>query len=470
MPSSMNYKTLFRNFLYAGLAQGMGLILGLFTSLVIPKFLSIEDFGYWQLFLFYSSYVGFFHFGLNDGVYLIKGGQSRSIINRSEIASQFLFCLILQFAISLFIVIVIFLSSLESERQFVLFATALFLVVCNASSFLGYLFQAMNETKTFSISILVNQLIFFFFLVIMLAFNIIDYHLYVLAYLLAKLCSLLYCIGKSFDILKSNILPFSNILKTSFLSIRVGMKLMIANIASTLIFGIVRFLVDFTWGIESFGQLSLSISLMTFILTFLSQIGMVLFPALRQADKQETKRFINVLRDISYLLFPIVYIFYVPIAWIIEIWLPQYQTAIFWFALLLPACIYDGKMNICYSTYYKVSRNEDLLLRINIVTVILSTIGAVASILVFDSPEFAILSAVIAITIRSYASDSIISKKLDLTNRFRFGDLIITLIFLLTVLNSSDLIVEIACTIAYLIFVFKNKRLTKSLIGLKKTG
>lgn len=36
----------------------------------------MEEYGYCQLHLFYSSYVGFLHFGWNDGIYLRYGGKN----------------------------------------------------------------------------------------------------------------------------------------------------------------------------------------------------------------------------------------------------------------------------------------------------------------------------------------------------------------------------------------------------------
>ena len=51
--------------------------------------LSVNDFGYWQLFIFYTSYVGFFHFGFNDGIYLLNGGKNYDELNYNEIGGAF---------------------------------------------------------------------------------------------------------------------------------------------------------------------------------------------------------------------------------------------------------------------------------------------------------------------------------------------------------------------------------------------
>lgn len=51
-------------------ANLISLGVSLITSFVLPYFISVEDYGYWQLFILYAGYVGFFSFGFNDGVHL----------------------------------------------------------------------------------------------------------------------------------------------------------------------------------------------------------------------------------------------------------------------------------------------------------------------------------------------------------------------------------------------------------------
>ena len=85
----MNYKKLVTNALVAFSAQGISLVVSFVMSLLVPKVLGVASYGYWQLFIFYAGYSGFFHFGLNDGVYLVEGGKSRNEINKVIINSQF---------------------------------------------------------------------------------------------------------------------------------------------------------------------------------------------------------------------------------------------------------------------------------------------------------------------------------------------------------------------------------------------
>ena len=84
----LDTRKLASDIIVAFLAQALSIASSVATTLILPKFLGIESFGYWQLFLFYVSYIGFFHLGINDGVYLINGGESRSRIDKKDINSQ----------------------------------------------------------------------------------------------------------------------------------------------------------------------------------------------------------------------------------------------------------------------------------------------------------------------------------------------------------------------------------------------
>lgn len=119
-------------------------------SLLVPKVLGVTTYGYWQLFVFYVSYSGFFHLGLNDGVYLIEGGRTRIEIDKKLINSQFIVASVMRLGAGLLISLAGVVFADSSQRRFVLLAFALYTVMLNLSSYFGYVFQAMNETKLYS--------------------------------------------------------------------------------------------------------------------------------------------------------------------------------------------------------------------------------------------------------------------------------------------------------------------------------
>lgn len=223
------------------------MLLSVVTSLLVPKVLGVAEFGYWQLFIFYISYVGFFHLGLNDGVYLLKGGQTRDEIDKVSIGRQFWCGMAYQTIFAAIIGLIAILGPFEEKREFVIIVTALFMLLNNASSFIGYVFQSMNETKLFSFSVIVERLIFFVPLAFLLVARVSSFEPYVVAYAASKTCALAYCVCNARALLSPD---FSNVVaafQETRGSIRVGIKLMLANTASMLILGIARALIDSVW-------------------------------------------------------------------------------------------------------------------------------------------------------------------------------------------------------------------------------
>lgn len=429
---TLNYRKLASNALAAFFAQGISMLISAMTSIFVPKIMGVEDFGYWQLFMFYASYVGFFHLGINDGVYLEQGGKTRSEINKKEIASEFRFSIVYQSAFALILVFVGQHAIESPSRAFVITATALFLLLNNLSSFLGFLLQSMNEIKKYSISILVDRLIFLIPLFIFLIIRCADFKLYILAYACSKTCCLLYCIYNLRDIIFAKALPFKQTLSLSAKSIRVGFKLTIANVSSMLIIGIARALVDMEWGIKDFGQVSFALSLVTFFLTFVSQASLVLFPALRTIDKKELVHLYSSIKIFMSYFFPFAYLIFFPIAWIMRLWLPQYSIAFSYLAILMPICVFDTKMDICCTTYMKVMRMEKQLLILNLSSVCISAIGCYFVVKVFHSINGILIVAVSVVILRSIIAEMLVNLRLNVTSDIiTLFELFVTVIYIM---------------------------------------
>jgi O-antigen/teichoic acid export membrane protein len=189
---------------------------------------------------------------------------------------------------------------------------------------------------------------------------------------------------------------------------------MLSNIASLLILGIGRFIVDRIWGVAAFGKFSFSLSLTNFFLLFISQVSMVLFPTLRRTSGEQQKVFYNVSRNILDILLAGIFLFYVPITYLLELWLPQYSESIKYLILLLPLCTFDGKMQMLCTTYLKVMNKERTLLKINVLSMIISLVLSLMGGYVFKNINLIIIFMVVTIAIRSVVAEVYLSKLMDM--------------------------------------------------------
>ena len=461
----MNLKKVLKDIALAFLSQGISTLSSIVLSLVLPKLLGVREYGYWQLLIFYMSYAGFMHFGLNDGLYLEKGGQTRGKIDKKSVNSQFMVSLLFQGIIAVGVFITALIGPFEEERAFVLAIFSVTFLLTNASTLLGFVFQAMNETPLFSLSCVIETLsLFAIFVALMIArVNVVEP--YLVAYLISKVFRLAYCVFHARDFIQAGLYTPKESLTFSLHSINIGIKLMISNIMSQLILGCVRFFIDANWGIEVFSIVSFSISIASLFLTFLSQVSMVFFPNLKQTSEDNLKKVFLVMRDGLDVMLPAIYVLFGPIVVILTAWLPQYAKSLELFSILFPICVFDGKMDIVGTTFFKVLRQEKQLLKINIVAFATSAVITIAGTYVFHSVEFTLTGVMLILGIRSTYSELKITKILGVeTTRLGFMALALSAAFVVIAQVASPLAASLAFCIIYLAYLFLNKKHLQSIL------
>ena len=84
----MEKLSIFKDSFWAVISQAISMLAGVVMSLILPKFMTVDEFGFGQLFLLYASYVGLLHLGAGDGIYLNLGGKYFNTINKTELYPQ----------------------------------------------------------------------------------------------------------------------------------------------------------------------------------------------------------------------------------------------------------------------------------------------------------------------------------------------------------------------------------------------
>ncbi|MBQ9231910.1 MAG: polysaccharide biosynthesis protein, partial [Prevotella sp.] len=267
-------KSFFSNIGYSFFAQIVQLALSVTVSFLLPKMLGIEQFGYWQLFIFYNSFAGFFHLGLVDGIYLKEGGNSYSGLNFNTLGFQLkvmaIFnCILILFGVSYSVLFV------AGSRRFVVVASCIFILISNINSFFSLLLQSVNEIKKSSLGRLFYSIPFLLF--ILLEFFVVRnnyFQIFVFVYFIANLLSLLFFIINTSDVLKKVFAEYHPGYKNEMIeNLKNGFVLMLANVTGLLILGFGRFMIDSTWGIEIFSVVSFALTLVNFVLMFTNQIS-----------------------------------------------------------------------------------------------------------------------------------------------------------------------------------------------------
>ena len=398
------------NLAYAIVAQGIGLLSSILTSLVLPKFLGVDDYAYWQLFLLYSSYSGFALLGLNDGIYLRLGGKTYGGLDYDELKAQQIVVIASQALVALGCLCAIGLGGFEPYRALVLCLCVLMGLLTNLTQCLRYVFQCTNLTRVSSLADLIAKGLFILCIVIALLLGA-EYSLpFILGYIFCQSVALAYVFVCARKILhaKAN---FSGVLRLCAADVVAGLKIMIAYYADSLIVGLTRMMTDWHLGLAVFGKLSLSFSLTNFVLTFIGQVSMVAFPVLKRLDANGQREKYLTLRLLLHTILPFVYLLYVPARIVLGLWLPEYEDSLSYLALTMPLCVYNCKASLLFNNYLKIGRREGVLCLINLATMVLNIVFASASIVGFESVEMATCGIVCSVALRDLAFELFMARK-----------------------------------------------------------
>ena len=223
----MNRKAIdfIKNFSYTLFSNLVSLLISALVVLVVPKLIGVEEYGYWQLYLFYTSYVGFLHFGWNDGVYLRYGGKDYDKIDKKLLFSQYHMLVISQLLIGMSIALLAVFFVRDPERMFIFQMTALCLVIVNSRYMLLFLLQATNRIKGYAQITILDRVTYLGLVLVLLAFGVREYKLMIVADLAGKFISLLFAMYSCRDIVFRRLSDFYFSFRETFLNISVELSL-----------------------------------------------------------------------------------------------------------------------------------------------------------------------------------------------------------------------------------------------------
>lgn len=363
----------FRNFIKDSCwtigGQGVSLLTSVIVSFILPKFISVEQFGYWQYFLLWASYVGVMHFGYGDGIYLKLGGQHWNKIDRKTWMPQIQHVFLLQVILAIIIVIASLVFCKDEKYLTIFLWTAAYLVIDNTYKIITMAMMATDQIQFVSKTVIIDKLLMSIGVIYLICTHCQEASYVICAYTLAHLVVCMMVIAKSH--LFKHIQKFSKKTTEGIIDVcKVGIVLMLANFVSILIMGLCRLAVEHYWDIKMFSKLSFSITIASFLLFFISQIGYVLFPILKRIRTEMQAMLYEKIDYIMTILPMVFYILFFAMYFFIMAWLPKYEESLKFLAFTAPCICYETRVVLLYNTYFKNLGQIKRLLYINILTVL----------------------------------------------------------------------------------------------------
>lgn len=387
---------------WAFLSQVVSLFSSLIISFILPKFIGVETFGYWQLFMLYTSYVGILHFGFSDGLYIKLGGSDFKKIDYQTYTPQIRLVVLIQviFAALLFVYSYTYIKG-DDQKQLVLYCLSAFILIDNTYKLLSFIFMATGEMIFYSKTVMLEKSIFSIAVLMCLLYidgSNVKYIIFI--YLVCHLIVCCLSIKKYRNFFSHYKCNFLQTCLNIYNNCKIGIVLMASNIMATLIVGSCKFIVERFWDIETFSKISFSLTISTFLLFFISQISYVLFPFLRKVSPTTQGEILTKatfgLTCGSFFAFSLIF----PIYGLLYFWLPKYHESLYFLTILAPICIYEIRTNLLYNTFFKNLSKVNELLIINTITILVSLMLYGISVF-YNSLDLIALSILITIILRS---------------------------------------------------------------------
>lgn len=415
------------------------LVSNIIIGFVVPAILSVNSYSNLKTYTLYLSYIGLLHFGFIDGLYIKYGGKSRNNINYRELKSEHSFLLITEFFISLlFIIISFFLHNI------ILFLFGLTIFPYMMQSFHRYVFQAIGDFNKYSI-IMNTYTISFLIMNIVLAiiFKSKNYVLYCLATLFANVIAMVF-FEINFYLNTRNIK--SKISKKNFLIIKIGIFVMLGNLAVMGLFGIDKWFIKIFFNSREFAYYSFAVSMMNIINILVNAISITFYSYLFDNNSDEK---INVIKDDLLVLGSLSSISYFPLAIIVKVFIPKYIAALGIISITFSIFPFLAVINALYINLYKINKDEKKYFKVVISMLVLSIIYNIIALLFHST--YCIAIATLATMITWFIYSSVDLKKINVSFLTVLYPIMLSVTFLVFAHFFSDLLGFLLYTITFIV-------------------
>lgn len=388
------------------------------------------------------------------------GGKYYKELNRERFSGQFRTYCFVECVFSFIILTITFLCDIPFDKRFVFAMLAVSIPLSLPKTFLQYVLQGTNRIKEYAKLSILDRSIYVVIVLGSVLLQIDDYKGIVIADLIGKAGSLVYAVYQCREIIFSKVENLSDILKEAWANILAGMNLMIANIASMLIIGMVRLGIENQWDVVTFGKVSLTMSVSNLLMVFIRAVAAIMFPLLRRINSEKFIEIYSVIRTSIMPLLLGMLVFYYPVKVVMSAWLPQYAESLNYMALLFPMCVYESKMSMLIETYMKSLRKERMLLVVNVLTVLLSVLLTGITVFGMHNLDMVVCSILVLLMFRCIVAELLLSKIISIKVKSDIlMEVILTIVFVWSswfIGGTQGLIIYAISYLTYLVIKYKD--------------
>lgn len=413
------------NMKFATLAQVATIGLSFFRILLIPKMISVEEFGNYQIYLLYLSYISIFILGFNDGVYLRYSKLTeKEIRDRNFKSTLVVFLSVLIIETIILILVGAFIWS--GEKRNIMLSVIINIPIVGVYGLMIYYLQINEKFKKYAIYTIIEKLIFIVGVIIIFFINKIKFYDFILLDIISKLVVVIFLLITEYKNFKNKLFSFKKGKDEFLKNIKAGWKIMIGIYVTVLFSGVCRIFIENTVDIYTFSYYSLANSMTNIIIIFSAALSVVIFPFIKKKKSSEYSTYFIFLNNAISRISPLLLISYFIIYLIVIKFLLGYYNALNYLNILYIIVILQLKIQVVNNTYYKILRKETLMLKDNLVSLVILILGCI----IFKNIKLILFWQVIVLLHRSISSQVSFINSMHIKNKFNnLRDIVTFIIF-----------------------------------------
>lgn len=379
------------------------LLSGVLIGLLLPKIIGVADYGYYKTFTLYIHYVGLFHFGISDGIYLLYGGKNYNELEKEKFRAYSLLFIVIEAVLSIVLVVFSF-AVLNGELQFIFCCIALYLLFYNVTGYYQMISQITGRftelsTRNVIQSLLITIEVIAFWAVHYFSNIEISYRPFTAIYTIITIVLAFWYIKTYHDItfgIKDNLRERTEDIPYF---IKVGFPLTIANLCSTLILSLDRQFVNILFDMETYAVYAFAYNMLSLVTTAISAISTVLYPKLKRTETEILKTMYSSLVAVILMIVFLSLSMYYPLCVFVNWFLPKYTGSLVIFRIIFPGLAISSAITIVMHNYYKTLGVNNIFFIKSIIILVISGIANYISYAVFKTTTAISIASIITMFI-----------------------------------------------------------------------
>ena len=428
---------------------------GIIVGFLLPKILSVENYGLYKTFSLYLTYVGFCSLGIIDGIVLDYGNYDYDKLDKTMFRTFTKWYGIIH-SVFFFIIVAIGVFVNDIDYSFIIFMLALNMLANNFTGYFQQISQITQRFNEYSVRKILQSISNILLVVGLYIYTIIDsnsvsYRSYIILIVTINMLLTIWYFYTYREIVFGDKLSLKET-KTQIIHLmKIGFPLLFANLCSTLILTLDRQFVNILFDNTTYAIYAFAYNLLSLVTVATSAISMVLYPILKRSSEQKLKTAYKYLIEIILIFVFGALILYFPLVSFIDFYLPKYHESLQIFRIIFPGLAISTCITVIMHNYYKTLGKNNLYFKKSILILALSAVTNYTAYCLFGTPQSISTASIITMVIWYVSSDRYFIQTYQIKAGQNFGYLVLMMVSFYFVSLIDDCL--IGCTL-YLLCLF----------------